>query len=175
LVDRKRIRLQNYDYSMPGMYFITICTDERKPLLGVVAATCGRPYVKLSRIGEIAENEIERAGNIYANVRIDKYIIMPEHIHMLIFIADEWRPQVAATDKLPGEGAKQSRSTPTISRFVKQFKGAVTKQIGRPIWQRSYIDRVVRNHAEYEEIWKYIENNPLKRYIRCNGERRSQK
>ena len=155
------------DYGTPGVYFITICSDERKPIFGnIVAATCGRPYVKLSRIGKIVECEMQRACNIYTNIKIDKYTIMPEHIHMLISVTDEWRPQVAATGDMP----KQPRCTPTISRFIKQLKGVVTKRVGKAVWQRSYIDRVVRNREEYERIWEYIENNPLKRYIKCSGD-----
>ena len=133
------------------MYFITICTCERKPILGsILEATTGRPYVELSEIGNVVNKAILNISEIYPEVKTDKYVIMPEHIHLLIRINEERRPMVAAT----------------VPRIVNQFKGAVTKQLGVSIWQRSYIDRVVRNRKEYDEIWKYIENNPIKRYLK---------
>ena len=154
MIDRKKIRLTNYDYSTPGVYFITICTRERKPILGnITTATTGHPYVELSEIGNVVNKAVQNISEIYPEVKTDKYVIMPEHIHLLIRINEERRPMVAAT----------------VSRIVNQFKGAVTKQLGISIWQRSYIDRVVRNRKEYDEIWKYIENNPIKRYLKQIG------
>ena len=102
----------------------------------------------LSDIGIIVDNEIRKLNSVYDTVRVDKYSIMPDHIHFIISInTDEnGRSQIA----------------PTISRVIKQFKGSITKQIGRPIWQKSFYDHGIRNQQDYDEIWQYIENNPLK-------------
>lgn len=104
--------------------------------------------MQLSDIGIIVENEIRKLTSVYDAVNVDKYCIMPDHIHFIISINtyENGRTQFA----------------PTISRLIKQFKGSITKQIGRPIWQKSYYDHGIRNQQDYDEIWEYIENNPLK-------------
>ncbi len=148
---RKEIRLGNYDYSTCGVYFITICTKQKKPLFwDNVGATCGRPEneYQLSDCGIIVENEIALLSSVYESVRVDKYIVMPDHIHMLVSIVpDEFgRPQVA----------------PTISRVVQQFKGAITKKVGFSLWQKGYYDHIIRGQQDYDEIWQYIDENPLR-------------
>ena len=102
----------------------------------------------LSEIGKMVDNELQKLSSVYSAVKVDKYCIMPDHVHLIISIsADECgRPQVA----------------PTISRIVQQFKGAVTKQAGRTVWQKSFYDHGIRNRRDYDEIWEYINNNPRK-------------
>lgn len=154
LPKRKKIRLTDYDYSSCGAYFITICTKKRQPLLWrYVGANCVRPHTQppLSDIGIVVDREIQKISTIYDHVTIDKYCIMPDHLHMIIFIHDreDGRTQFA----------------PTLSRIVKQFKGSITKQIGTSIWQKSFIDRIIRNEQGYREAWTYIEGNPFKQQM----------
>jgi len=162
LPTRKVIRIEDYDYSTPGAYFITVCTanrakifwsdcrgELRSPADNVQTGDQRSPLrIELSDIGMIVDHEIKKLNSIFDAVRVDKYCIMPDHIHFIISInADEnGRSQIA----------------PTISRVIKQFKGSITKQIGRPIWQKSFYDHGIRNQQDYDEIWQYIENNPLK-------------
>lgn len=145
---RKNIRLKDYDYSQNGYYFVTICTIDKKHILWAnhVGAPTGRPA--LSDIGIIIEKAIENIPNIYENVSIDKYIIMPNHIHMIMVLQDneDGRPMGA----------------PTISQIINQLKGYVTKQTGYPIWQKLFYDHVIRNDKEYQEIYEYIDTNPLR-------------
>ena len=166
LPKRKPIRIENYDYSTPGSYFITVCTANREkifcsdrrgelrsPADNVQTGDQRSPLrVELSDIGMIVDNEIKKLNSIYDAVRVDKYCVMPDHIHMILTIGtdDDGRTQFA----------------PTISRVIKQFKGSITKQVGRPIWQKSFYDHGIRNQQDYDEIWKYIENNPLKLYFK---------
>ena len=96
----------------------------------------------------IADNEIQKLSTVYDAVHVDKYCIMPDHIHFIISIN---------TDE-----NGRTQLVPTISRVMKQFKGSITKQVGRPIWQKSFYDHGIRNQQDYDEIWEYIENNPLK-------------
>ena len=142
---RKKIRLKDYDYSQNGCYFVTVCVKDRYSILwdAAVGAVCGRP--QLSPIGIIVEAEIQKMGNVYLHIHIDKYIIMPNHIHMIIRVDEtDGRPQTA----------------PTISWVVNMFKGSVSKQIGESIWQRSYHDHIIRNETGYQHIWQYIDTNP---------------
>lgn len=147
---RKCIRIEGYDYSTSGAYFITICTANREKLFwsDCRGELCSPTNVPLSDIGIIIDNEIQKLNTVYDAVRVDKYCIMPDHIHMILSIETDadGRPQVA----------------PTVSRVVKQFKGSITKQVGRPIWQKSFYDHGIHNQQDYREIWEYIENNPLK-------------
>ena len=150
LPKRKPTRLKDYDYSSAGKYFITICTQDKKNLFCQnVGANCVRPQdILFTDIGNIVCAEIENCKNKYDNVDIDKYIVMPNHIHLIIAIySDEnGRTQFA----------------PTISRMVKQFKGIISKEVGFSIWQKSFHDHIIRNEADYLKIWNYIDTNPQK-------------
>lgn len=150
LPNRKHYRLDNYDYSSIGAYFITICTSERKNYFWErVGATTGRPQdVTLSQYGNIVDEAIKNIPSIYPALNVDCYVIMPDHIHlMLIICADEnGRPMVA----------------PTMSRVVQQLKGYITKRIGQSIWQKLFYDHIIRNHEDYEEHVKYIYENPMR-------------
>ena len=149
---RKPNRLREFDYSSVGAYFITICTQERRNYFwNNVGATIGRAQeTELSSTGKIVEEAVHNISNIYPSVNVEQYVIMPDHIHLLLRIrADEFgRPMVA----------------PTMSRLVKQMKGYITKQIGVSIWQKLFYDHVIRNREDYEEHIKYIYENPLKWY-----------
>lgn len=110
-----------------------------------------RPHdLKLSPYGMIVEEAILNIPIIYPALSVERYVIMPDHIHLLLLIrADEnGRPMVA----------------PTMSRLVQQMKGYVTKRIGTPIWQKLFFDHVIRNQQDYEEHQKYIYENPMRWY-----------
>ena len=111
--------------------------DQRSPL-----------RVELSDVGKIVDAEIQKINTVYDAVCVDKYCIMPDHIHFILSID---------TDE-----NGRTQFAPTISRVIKQFKGSISKQVGRPIWQKSFYDHGIRNQQDYDEIWAYIENNPLK-------------
>ena len=150
LPKRKTIRIKDYDYSNPGAYFITICTAKREMLFwNNVGADIIRPQnIQLSRIGKIAEQGILQIETHYENVFVDKYCIMPDHIHLIL--------QIKANEN----GQKLSNTTiPTIIGSLKRW---VSKQVGKPLWQKSFFDHGIRNQQDYDEIWKYIDENPLK-------------
>lgn len=133
LCARKVNRLKDYDYSQNGAYYITIYVNNKLELLSNidVGANCVR--LQLSEIGQIIANEIDVMSSTYVAAFIDKYVIMPNHIHMIIIISMDGRTQFA----------------PTIPRIIKQFKGPVIKQIGHSIWQKSFYDHVIRNEDDY--------------------------
>jgi len=142
---RKKIRLEGYDYSKDGCYHITICVKDRHEMLGrIVGTNCVRPL--LSDIGNVVEEEIVNLSGIYDNVRIDKYVVMPNHIHMIVRIENSGRTQFV----------------PTIQRVIKQFKGSITKKIGFSMWQARFYDQIIRNEEEYWQKWHYIDQNPAK-------------
>jgi len=89
-----------------------------------------------------------RLSETYPNVRLDKSVIMPNHIHMILVLTQ------------PESGRAQL--APTLPHIVQQFKGKITKRIGMPIWQKGYYDHVIRNQADYLRIWNYIDGNPAR-------------
>ena len=150
LPKRKPIRIENYDYSSPGAYFITVCTSNREEIFwNGVGADIIRPQdVPLSAAGKIAEQGILQMAEHYENIVVDKYCIMPDHIHLILRIESDIDRRII--------------SAPTVSTVVGSMKRWVSRQVGRPIWQKSFYDHGIRNQQDYDEIWQYIENNPLK-------------
>lgn len=136
LSKRKRLRLNDYDYSQEGFYFITICLKNRIKLLGKIKNI---NYIELTREGKIVEEYIENIERIYKNTIVDEYIIMPNHLHMILIIKNK--------DKV------------TISRMIKQYKMYVSKRIGYSIWQKSFYEHIIKNEKEYLIIKEYIRNN----------------
>ncbi|MCL2406513.1 MAG: transposase [Defluviitaleaceae bacterium] len=153
LLRRKPNRLKDYDYSRNGCYFVTICVKGRQKLLGNVGANCVRQGIhqNLSAQGKIIEKEIGILSETYDSVNVDKYVIMPNHIHMIIIINVNGQ-----------EVSRRTQFAPTVSRIIKQFKGSITKKIGSSIWQRSFHDHIIRNEADYQRIWLYIDMNIVK-------------
>ena len=147
---RKRNRLENYDYSSCGAYFITVCTLEKQNCFWEnVGAIIDRPQdVELSTYGKMVDQAIQNIPSAYPALSLESYVIMPNHIHLLLRVcADEYgRPLVA----------------PTMSRVVKQLKGVVSKQAGISIWQKSFHDHIIRNREDYEEHLRYIYENPIR-------------
>lgn len=146
LPKRRSIRIQAYDYSTPGAYFITACVQNRKPILWNAEAATG--CSRLSPIGTLVETAILQIPEHYPMISVDIYCVMPDHIHMLLSIhTDEDGRQIAA---------------PTMSMVVGHMKRWVSMKNGSSIWQKSFIDRVIRNDTGYRAVWEYIENNPIK-------------
>lgn len=169
---RKDIRLDNYDYSRSGAYFVTICTrnkmcifwdnnDKYKPIppdkinVPTVGAHSVRPQndrkIHLSEYGIAVKNSIRTVLSHYPMIHFDKYVIMPNHIHAIIRIE---------ADNTGIETGGRTECAPTLSQIIKNFKENVTREISFSIWQRSFYDRVLRNEWEYRNAWQYIENNP---------------
>ncbi len=145
---RKNKRLKDFDYSSCGTYYITVCTKDKKRLFGnIVGAPIGRPSCELSDCGNVVYEAINNIEKKYMGIRVDKYIIMPDHIHLLLTI-------------LPDESGRPM-GAPTIPNVINQLKGYVSKKIGFPVWQKLYYDHVIRDQEDYETKWKYIENNPV--------------
>jgi len=131
---------------------VTICIQDRIAMLWENVGADSSCV--LSKYGKIVETAILSVSQYYQGVMVDKYCIMPDHIHMILIIH-------RAIDG-------RMISAPTLSTMVGQLKRWVSKKIGFSIWQKSFYDRIIRDEDEYLKIWKYIDENPLK--IRIAGE-----
>ena len=155
LPKRKPNRIPHFDYSTPGAYFVTICTKNRQNIFwGNVGASIARPQTpRLSHAGQIVEQAIQNIEHYYPAITLDHYVVMPNHIHLLLQInTDEnGRPMVA----------------PTISTVIQQMKGFVSNQLGVSFWQKLFHDHVIRNEHDYRIIWEYIDNNPAQWELDC--------
>lgn len=160
LPERKPQRLREYDYSQNGAYFVTICTKDRRHLFGVVKNNA----VVLNEAGKMISQRIENISN-GINVTVDKYVVMPNHIHAIIMINGDR----IATDPGTAQGP-----FPTVSEYIRRLKTITTKlyidgvkdgrypPFEKTIWQKSYHDRILRDENEYLSAWRYIEENPLR-------------
>ena len=148
LPKRKRNRWANFDYSSVGSYFITLCCDKRRKILWEDPKQRFETAeeIRLSKVGLIADQGIRQIEEKYPGVKVAQYCIMPDHVHMILFLPSTQQPGI--------------ESVPDLSVVISKMKTWVTKQAGQSIWQRSYYDRVIRNEKEYGNISRYIANNP---------------
>ncbi|MDR0838129.1 MAG: hypothetical protein LBN99_00640 [Oscillospiraceae bacterium] len=148
---RKENRLGGHDYSTAGYYFVTLCVKDRHEILGEVVpvgARIARPQIILSDTGTVVDTAIRNIGAIYPSASVDKYVIMPNHIHLILILREIDRGR--------------AMRAPTIATIINQMKGYATKQIGYTIWQKLYHDHIIRGEAEYLRIWEYVDANPAK-------------
>ncbi len=138
LPKRKRNRLKDFDYGDSQYYFITICTNEKLSIFGYIKHN----QMHLSNVGQNVKECINNIECAYENVEVNKYVIMPNHIHMIL-----------ALDKKDGID---------IPRVIKGLKAAISKTSGKDLWQKSYFDHVIRDERDYYRIYEYVENNVLR-------------
>jgi putative transposase len=155
---RRLSRLKEYDYSRPGGYFITICTKNRSCLFGVV----DNDRVILNQYGEIIQISWLTLPEHYHNVELDVFVIMPNHIHGIIWLTDVG----AGLKPAPTVPACHCHPLPEIVRGFKTFSSRKINQLrnmsGTALWQRNYYEHVIRRDESLEKIREYIETNPLR-------------
>ena len=151
--ERKHPRLKHYDYSLPGYYYVTIHNEKAAPSLSNIrqAAISNEMQVVLTPIGKLAERELFALEERYAHLRINKYVIMPTHIHVIVQL-------------LAGEGTR-----PGLSDIICAYKSLTTRACNqmlgtsnKKLFQTSFYESVLRSERAYQECWKYIDENPGK-------------
>ena len=158
LPKRKATRLQYYNYSSAGAYFITACTENRRQILSRIVGVdvLGDPKtVDLLPYGIVADKYIKRLSEFYQKLTVDQYVIMPNHIHLILFVRDDGSPGTSTP----------TRQTSLVSHFVSTFKRYCNKEYGENIWQRGFYDHIIRNREDYDGIKKYIYENPARWYF----------
>jgi REP element-mobilizing transposase RayT len=163
---RKNIRLENYDTTSPGYYFVTIVSHERKNIFGEIIDG----EMNLNQAGKIVEQTWQEIPRHFPNTSCEIFVVMPNHIHGIINIIDD--EMVGARHKVSrnedsAEPLQQIKTQP-LGVIVRSFKSAVTKRahdlelfIGEKIWQRNYYEHIIRDEADYQQIVDYIASNPI--------------
>ncbi|MGH7702130.1 MAG: transposase [Gemmatimonadales bacterium] len=153
---RRSIRLPGYDYSGPGVYFVTMCTWGRLPLFGRIRDGEVRP----SSAGRIVDEEWRRSATLRPYLHLDAYVVMPDHMHGVV-VWDAARTPV----ERPVPGLR--RPPRSLGSFLARFKASCTKRIhtevpgpATPVWQRNYFERIIRGEEQLERVRRYIAWNP---------------
>ena len=178
---RKDLRLKNYDYSSKGAYFVTVCSKNKEHIFSTIDysvlekyeilysqivgdGALDVPQPKLTSIGRIVEKYLLSSESI-SGVRIGEYIIMPNHIHFIVFLDSEKYLRVEnGTSKAP------SPTNELLPHLISTFKRFVNKEIGENIFQRSYMEHVIRDLDDYNTKRKYIYENPMRWYYKNKQE-----
>lgn len=167
-------RHPDWDYRNPGWYFVTICTQDRVRFFGTIQ----NGVVGLSQAGCVAHRYWTTIPDHFDHVRLDAFIVMPNHVHGLIGIVDQLPVETRRGTSLRGADENESRDQPRSSMsditpdpgslgvIINQYKGAVTRTVRRTVrddfaWQPRYHDRIVRNKREFQAIRRYVVENPL--------------
>ncbi|MDF1513651.1 MAG: transposase [Anaerolineae bacterium] len=165
LPQRKPTRYKGYDYTTLGMYFVTVCTQNHACALGKIYND-----IVLTKMGQIAHACWVDLPNHYSNIELDKFVIMPNHVHGIITILSY---ENALREVLCQAAGVPSRTAPVkrycLSEIVRGFKTFSTRRInqflntpGRAFWQRSFYDHIIRNDRDLQRIRQYIFTNPFK-------------
>ena len=154
---RKTTRAINFDYNSAGAYFLTICTQNRRCLLAHVVGTgvLDGPTVELTEYGRIAEKYLKQLNDFYNNIFVERYVIMPNHIHLLL--------RVLAEDGPSGTPVPTVQNS-VVSRFISTFRRFCNREYGENIWQYRSFDHIIRDREDYEVREKYIAENPIRWY-----------
>jgi REP element-mobilizing transposase RayT len=173
----KQYRYKGYDYAQDGWYFVTICTKDREMFFGNVVGTNDNAFMQLSEIGRITDKFWREIPRRFNNVELDKYIIMPNHIHGITHINNSCRnvPRRVPTKEYSNNGILntlgrvpvgiQPLVINSLSSIVNHFKGNVKRHCNNNnidfVWQTRFHDRIIRNLDELNRIRQYIMDNPI--------------
>ncbi len=149
---RKSLRLKEFDYSTNAAYFVTICSKNRANIFSSVVGAVhpDGPRAEPSAIGRIVEKHIQAIPNVYVNVFVDAYVIMPNHVHLILRIDN---PQGSAGCPTP---------TAELPKIISALKSLSSRDADISLWQRGYYEHICRDYRDYIDCCRYIDSNPLK-------------
>jgi putative transposase len=162
--NRRSHRLPEYDYSHPGAYFVTVLVKDRQCVFGEIFDE----VVHLSAVGEIIEEIWKHIPQHHENVELDEFVVMPNHLHGIIWLVEDKDSLVRAQPAAPlRQHDYKGPFAGSLGAIVRSFKSAATKRInqhnntpGSPLWHRNYFDRVIRDEDELHNTRLYIRSNP---------------
>jgi putative transposase len=166
--NRKFLRLSTYDYSQPGMYFLTICTHDRQSIFGAIDAG----YVFLNASGTLVESTWHALPHRFPNLKLDTFIVMPNHVHGIVFLETPQSSQkpvasIALQSQRRLTGAPTNRTS--LAHVVRAFKSLsaigvnkIRMTPGFPVWQRNYYEHIIRTGKSLDRLRRYIKENPAR-------------
>jgi REP element-mobilizing transposase RayT len=157
---RRSIRLKGYDYSQAGLYFVTICCQNKICRFGKII----NGKMILNNAGKIASQCWLAIPQHFPDVVLHNFVVMPNHVHGIVEIIKKMpENNVGANNYSPlPQPHKPHGTSRTIGSMVRGFKIGMAKQLGYSTWQRNYYEHIIRNGKSYERIANYIINNPVK-------------
>ena len=144
--DRKRMRLRDFDYSSEGAYFLTLCLQKKLSLF------------ENHQAKEMVEKWIVEIENKYENVTVDCYVVMEDHVHLILFITEG--------NKISLSEIMKWFKTMTTNEYIRGVRDRVYEPFEKKLWQRSFYDHIIRNDEDLKEKREYVMNNPAKKYER---------
>ena len=144
--DRKRMRLRDFDYSSEGAYFLTLCLQKKLSLF------------ENHQAKEMVEKWIVEIENKYENVTVDCYVVMEDHVHLILFITEG--NQISLSEIM------KWFKTMTTNEYIRGVRDRVYEPFEKKLWQRSFYDHIIRNDEDLKEKREYVMNNPAKKYER---------
>ena len=157
--DRQTIRLPHYDYARPGMYFVTICTHQREAILGTIDAGYAIP----TDAGKYVEQSWLALPNRFPNMRTDKFVLMPNHVHAILFL------ETRQSSQKPGGASPAPTKRTSLADVVCAFESLSTIGVnkirmtpGQLLWQRNYYEHIIRSGQSLDQLRRYIEENPAR-------------
>ena len=174
---RRSIRLRGWDYTWPGAYFVTICTHD------------GECLFEDPTLRQVVETMWQRIPRHFPHVRLDEFVVMPNHVHGIVWIVDNVgarhsRGPSSPTSAIPSDEPAQSKkqlsgnASPlrprgvvpgSLGAVIGNFKSVTARRINRvrktpgaPVWQRNYYEHIIRNERELNAIRQYIRDNPAR-------------
>jgi REP element-mobilizing transposase RayT len=188
-IQRKRIRLEKYEYSKMGSYFITICTAGNRCSFGKIIDG----HMSFEPIGNIVENVWSRIPARFSGISLGDFVTMPNHIHGIIMLDGQLNYVTSTRKREAAKGQEReateglpykcfgsidnwggTKAAPSIPQIVHWYKTWTTNEYFRymkvhfpgqdysKLWHRSYYDHIIRNQEDYGRISNYIQNNPMK-------------
>ena len=165
--NRRSIRLQEYDYSQDGFYYITICTRNRECIFGEIL----NGEIELSKIGKIANECWNQIPKHFNNVMLDEMIIMPNHLHGIVIVENNHCRGLI--NQTPTDWILQRDPRLVLGKIIRFYKARTTRLIHKNeiryfTWQRNYYEHIIHNEKELYAIREYIINNPLQWHLDKN-------
>ncbi|MBE7050766.1 MAG: transposase [Ruminococcaceae bacterium] len=159
LPERKSPRLRGYDYSLPGAYFVTICTQNREHIFEIENVGNDLCVVPPEQ-NRIIHKWLKETENKFNNIKIDKYVIMPNHIHIIVVIKERHTGRSL-------HDVMRWFETMVTNEYIRKVKIGLLKPFKKRLFQQSFHDHIIRGEKDYHKIWEYIDTNPLKWELDC--------
>lgn len=169
---RRSIRLSGHDYRGPGAYFVTICTLHRRPLFGRIVDG----HLRLNVFGAIAEKCWSEIPLHFPYVRVDEFVVMPEHCHSIILLDPTRHLQSSPNAHIRQQSGARGTAPGSLGAIIGAYKSAVTRKINRlrgtpgaQVWLRNYYESIVRDDESLGRIRRYIRENPRRASEMASG------